>query len=260
MIAFISSTGNRCASKVRARTHTQFVNVMLNRLLAAGLLESQSGQWRVICPFSPTDSRLVAGEISEQYPQYAPETDLVSSICFSMSEILSGETAARELMLPADSGHLVDAFHAGAAETPVFVRLLKSVVADCVENLPSRRALRVLEIGAGAGALAHEIVDVLPCERLDYLIADSDQEVLSAARLRLKDNLSVDYKLLDIEGDLLAQGISAGNFDIVLASHTLHKTRDLPRALANIRTCLAPDGMLLFVERINQAVPVWTFG
>ncbi len=45
-----------------------------------------------------------------------------------------------------------------------------------------------------------------------------------------------------------APGLEPRHFELVIASNVIHATADLKATLANLRRCLAPDGLLMFLE------------
>ncbi|MCY4582828.1 MAG: SDR family NAD(P)-dependent oxidoreductase, partial [Chloroflexi bacterium] len=62
---------------------------------------------------------------------------------------------------------------------------------------------------------------------------------------------SIEYRVLDIEKDPIAQGYDAHGYDLVIASNVLHATRYLEETLAHCRDLLAPSGQLLALENLR---------
>jgi SAM-dependent methyltransferase len=58
----------------------------------------------------------------------------------------------------------------------------------------------------------------------------------------------LDFKTLDIEKDVAAQGFEEGSFDLILCSNVLHATANLTLTLSNIHYLLKPGGKLLLQE------------
>jgi acyl carrier protein len=58
----------------------------------------------------------------------------------------------------------------------------------------------------------------------------------------------INYGLLDAEKSPQEQGYESHAFDIVIAASVLHATRNIKEVLRNIRSLLAPNGLLLLVE------------
>jgi acyl carrier protein len=58
----------------------------------------------------------------------------------------------------------------------------------------------------------------------------------------------VEFKVLDIEKDPAAQGISGRGFDVVFASNVLHATRNIARTLAHVKALVRPGGAVFLNE------------
>ncbi len=65
---------------------------------------------------------------------------------------------------------------------------------------------------------------------------------------------------LDIDSDLAEQGWTANSFDVIIASHMLHSSDSVGRALDNIRWLLGRDGLLLLLERPPERQSDLMFG
>jgi len=133
--------------------------------------------------------------------------------------------------------------------------LAEKSVAAALERLPHDRTLRVLEIGGGTGGLTGCVLRSLPRERTEYVFSDVTQLLTSHAEQKFRDYPFVQYRVLDIESDPIAQGYEPHSFDLVLASDVLHATRGLRESLSHIKQLLASDGMLLLLELTHP--PRW---
>ena len=110
----------------------------------------------------------------------------------------------------------------------------------------------MLEIGAGTGSLTREVIKVLPADRTEYLFTDIGPAFVTAAKAQFGNYSFVDYKPFDLEKPAAEQGLNLHGYDLILASAVLHATEDLRRTLRNIVSCLAPDGLLVFLEPIHR--------
>ncbi|KNG81092.1 putative polyketide synthase [Aspergillus nomiae NRRL 13137] len=113
--------------------------------------------------------------------------------------------------------------------------------------------LRVLEIGAGTGGSTSRILQRLISnfnERLyvKYTISDVSSGFFVQCKERFKQYEALEYKVLDISRDPLAQGFTPGEYDLIVASNVLHATPNLIQTLENCRTLLRPDGHLFLQE------------
>ncbi len=130
--------------------------------------------------------------------------------------------------------------------------LAGEAVAAAVADLPAGQRLRVLEIGAGTGGTTSAVLARLPADQLEYTFTDVSAHFLGRARRKFAELGCVDYRTLDIEGDLTAQGFAGQRFDIVVAANVLHATADLRHTFANVARLLAPSGLLAMVEMVRS--------
>ena len=86
--------------------------------------------------------------------------------------------------------------------------------------------MRILEIGAGTGGLTAKILKELQSEfgeRLyfQYTFTDISSGFFVAAQDRFKEYDGIEYKVLDISKDPIAQGFNAGDYDLIIASNVI---------------------------------------
>lgn len=124
---------------------------------------------------------------------------------------------------------------------------------DCAVELLSRLVpptARVLDLGAGTGALSQRVAARLPQSRLTLL--DADAEMLEQARSRLAtETARVDFRCGSFFDRLPA-------FDAAVASFALHhvRTLDEKRGLyRNVRAALPADGVLINADVTVPAAP-----
>lgn len=117
----------------------------------------------------------------------------------------------------------------------------------------SRPALRILEIGAGAGGTCDTILSkIVQDGRLPpfstYTYSDVSPGFVAQARDRFSDAPNIEYKVFDVSKDPLDQGLAAESYDLILAPYVVHATPRLKQALTNLKTVLKPNGRLLLSE------------
>ncbi|MEV5892485.1 class I SAM-dependent methyltransferase [Nonomuraea fuscirosea] len=112
------------------------------------------------------------------------------------------------------------------------------------------RPLRVVELGGGAGGSTTAALDGLGNSAVDYLFSDVSRFFTMAAKDRFGDRLR--YALLDINADLVAQGVQRGGADVVIAANVLHCARNAGRSLRWIGELLAPGGLVVVTEAIRE--------
>ncbi|MDJ1184233.1 non-ribosomal peptide synthetase [Roseofilum casamattae] len=123
------------------------------------------------------------------------------------------------------------------------------IVEYFVKSFDGDRPIRILEIGAGYGTTAAHLLPLLPGDRATYYFTDISQFFLQKARERFGDYPFVRYDILDIEKSPQQQGFNLHEFDLIIAGTVLHNTRNLKETLDWTRSLLAPNGLLLAIEK-----------
>lgn len=107
--------------------------------------------------------------------------------------------------------------------------------------------LNILEVGAGYGSLTRHLLPALPGDSR-YLFTDISPFFLEAARAELGGVETIRFEIYDIDVEPQVQAMERHSFDAIIAASVLHNARDLPSALAHLRSLLAPAGILLLIE------------
>jgi amino acid adenylation domain-containing protein len=126
--------------------------------------------------------------------------------------------------------------------------IFKEIMHSIGQSWRPGKPLRILEIGAGTGAVTREILPVLPPERTIYVYTDISQYFLQMARQIFGDYAFLETGLLDLEHAPLEQGYEPHSFDVVIAGGVVHATRSIKESLEHILSLLAPDGVVLLLE------------
>ncbi|KAL4997452.1 hypothetical protein BDV10DRAFT_186245 [Aspergillus recurvatus] len=117
----------------------------------------------------------------------------------------------------------------------------------------SNPAMRIIEIGGGAGSLTRSVLKHLKSPEAvrlysAYTFTDESEDNVEAAKNAFAEE-DIEFKLLDIGKSLEEQGLEKHGFDLVIASNVLRDRRgELETLLRNIRELLAPRGRLLLNE------------
>ncbi|MFP6873560.1 MAG: amino acid adenylation domain-containing protein [Verrucomicrobiales bacterium] len=229
--------------------HHRLAAAQLKALVTDGVLEKlDDAQWKVAREFAVTD---VAGELAglrEDYPEYAADLDLYDMAWPRLAEVLCGDTDPLEILFPGGSSEKLEAFYIGGADFPANNEMLACAVARAVDGVSDRRAVRILEVGAGTGSLTRSVLETLPASRIDYTFTDNGPAFIFEARKAFADNGSVDFAIFDIEKSPADQGIDLDGYDLILATNVIHATSELKTTLAQLKSCLAPGGLLMFLE------------
>jgi len=124
------------------------------------------------------------------------------------------------------------------------------------ERLSGRRALRILEVGAGPGSASEILLRVFDERGLlprveRYLITEPNAFFLRCGQRKLArqyPGLPVEWSSLNLDLPWNNQGISSGEFDLIYAVNVMHISRNLLFSLSEARSALASDGWLVIGE------------
>jgi SAM-dependent methyltransferase len=122
--------------------------------------------------------------------------------------------------------------------------------------------MRILELGAGSGALTDKHLEGLGSLYSKYTFTDASQRLVAEGKERLKDRANMEFAALDIGGDLATYGFDLADserpgYDLILATNVLNQTHDLARSMRNMRSLLNPGGRLLLQELAPCAASRW---
>jgi acyl transferase domain-containing protein/NADPH:quinone reductase-like Zn-dependent oxidoreductase/thioesterase domain-containing protein/SAM-dependent methyltransferase/acyl carrier protein len=236
-----------------APEHQRLTRSFLRDMARQGWLRATGDDgWAVVETPRVAESDAVLTALAADHPEAAAEIALLRRVGPSLAAVLTGDADPIALLFPGGVSALLDRYYAEAAAFPAHLELMSIAVAKAVATLPVRRALRVLEVGAGTGALTRVLLPLLPADRTEYRFTDIGASFVAAARARFADVPWVEYQTLDLEQDPISQGIAPGSFDLVVAGDVVHATADVRRTLSGLRACLADGGRLLLLEWITR--------
>ncbi|MCA9179158.1 MAG: thioester reductase domain-containing protein [Planctomycetales bacterium] len=222
------------------------------------LAEQTSGEqtrWKVLRAPRPTDVDAEFAKFYVEYPEYEAELDLFRASIPFAGEVMTGDVDPVELMFPNGSSERLDKFYNKGGDFLAMNSLVQQAVAAAVAKRPERRALRILEVGAGTGSLTSSVIKALPAA-CEYLFTDIGPAFVANAKNLFADCPFMEFRTFDIELPPEEQKLEPGSCDMILASNVLHATRDLRETLANLRQCLSPGGLLIFLDVVDRS-PKW---
>ena len=242
--------------------HSQLFRRMLELLAASGVLEAAGDGFVVaigaddpLPEAMPQDSQECATGMSGLYPHGSNEIGLFRRCAGALPDVLRGREDPLSLLFGDAKPQAADLYRSapvwGAAN-----RMLGEVVETLAAGLPAGRRLRVLEVGAGIGSATECILPGLPDGRFDYTYTDISAGFFADAEGRFgQTDAPIEYRVLDIEKEPLAQGFDPHGYDLLIAANVLHATQYLDETLTHCRELLAPSGQLVALE--NQRGRGW---
>ncbi|WP_347276474.1 methyltransferase [Chroococcidiopsis sp [FACHB-1243]] len=127
--------------------------------------------------------------------------------------------------------------------------IAKQIITAVVQNLEPGKQLRILEVGGGYGFTTEHLLPLLPPKQTSYIFTDISNFFLQKAQENFVNYPFVSYDILDLEKNPSEQGYQPHTFDLVIAATVIHNTRSVKETLQNIRSLLAPKGLLLAIEK-----------
>lgn len=107
-------------------------------------------------------------------------------------------------------------------------------------NLNLKSGMKVLELGAGNGALWSQNIDKVPAG-VNIILSDISEGMLADAKNKIGDKPEFQYAVIDAQKIPFADD----TFDLVIANHMLFYCDDISKALSEIRRVLKPGASLV---------------
>jgi SAM-dependent methyltransferase/acyl carrier protein len=228
-------------------TYGKLLQRWMNRLVREGKLKQQGETFIAPQPLRSEGLQELRAKTKKAFLGDRIIFDYIVSCGEDLVSILQGRKSSLETLFPNGEFTRAENLYERAPLSVYF----NSIARAALEGfLRSRKpgSLRILEIGAGTGSTSSFLLPVVPQESSIYDFTDVSEIFVNNAERKFAAFPCVRYGLFDIERDGAAQGYPAGNFDVVVATNALHATRDIRATIANVRTLLAPGGILILCE------------
>jgi len=238
--------------------HRRLFRRLLEMLARSGVLEEAGADFVVAIGSGESlpeevssDPDATAARMADRYAHGSNEIGLFRRSAGALTEVLRGQADPLTLLFSSGEPTAAD-LYLKAPVARAANRMLGDAVKALLADFPDGRRLRVLEVGAGTGSATASVLPELPADRFDYTYTDISAGFFSEAEARFGGGeASIDYRVLDIEVDPLAQGYDPHGYDLVIASNVLHATRYLQETLAHCRDLLAPSGQVVALENLR---------
>lgn len=165
-----------------------------------------------------------------------------------LEEVLTGKMEPQEVFFKDGSFEILDGIYKNNTISIFFNSTVKEFCQNIMDFLSPNQKVRVLEIGAGTGSLTESVLEAFPMERVEYVFTDISNSFLNRAKERFGKYSNIQYRILDIEKDIIEQGFENETFDLILASNVVHATKNIKEALEHISSALASNGLLMLIE------------
>jgi acyl transferase domain-containing protein/acyl carrier protein/phospholipid N-methyltransferase len=229
--------------------YQQLLQRWLTVLIEQGDLQHQNGQIFNLKPLSLEQVQQLCTETKAQWTDTLHSIDLIQHCGENLAAVLTGQQEPLVLYSTASERRSSKT----SPEIPLntcLKAIAQSLMSQLTQTLSTKTQFRILEIGGGNGLVTEALLPTLPAERTHYTFTDVGGWFLDRARQKFRTYSFVDYRFLNIEKPLVEQGYLPHSLDVVVAVNVLHVTQNIEATLQQIRTLLAPGGLLLLWEMI----------
>ncbi|ODS25133.1 hypothetical protein AB835_00250 [Candidatus Endobugula sertula] len=186
---------------------------------------------------------------------------LINDCLQALPEVLSGEQLITDIIFPNGSMEKMEGLYKNNRIADYCNQCVGDLLVQFIEARLSRDAnarIRIIEIGAGTGGTTAIVLPMLQAyqDHIDtYCYTDVSKAFLMHGQEHYGEQYPyLSYRLCNIEQDLVAQGITAGDYDIAIAANVLHATRNIHETVSHVRQALAANGLLILNEFSQKSV------
>lgn len=183
------------------------------------------------------------------FPDFADALRFVHHCAGHNEAVLRGKASALEVLFPSDTSFVPET-EDSPDEHHLYSLLCRELLSRMIKNKSG--VVRVIEIGAGTGMLTEVILPAITGNNVEYFFTDISQAFVNSAKRHFKDP-ALNFAILDISREPAGQGYTPASFDLVLALNVIHATPDLKHTLNNLRSLLAPGGIIAIIEEVRSS-------
>ncbi len=245
------------ALKVATPMQPAFARLMAG-LVRHGLLRKKEAGFARTNDFAEAagSADKILRDFIQAHPGHLPEALLCEGNCAELGSILRGEKDAVQVLFSGIGAELLDHFYGDGLFTSHWIAAIAAAISTAARSLPEGRGLRILEIGAGTGGLASQVLPLLERGLHSYTFSDVSASFFSGAAQKLAAFPEVEFKILDLEKPGTDQEFEAEAFDFIIGTNVLHAVADVRAALRNLHGLLASGGSLIFMDTATPQL--WT--
>ncbi len=195
--------------------------------------------------------------------------NLLEICLLNYKDILLGNVLATSVIFPNYSMKLVENIYKGNRLTDYFNELvakyLKSYLSTILDKVDQQsNKLKILEIGAGTGGTSTRVLERINVygKDIEYYYTDISRGFIDYGKKTYGPQYPfVNFKVLDIQKDINAQGFEYADFDFILATNVIHATTNIKDTINQIQKLLKKNGLLILNEITHvQSFSTLTFG
>jgi acyl transferase domain-containing protein/NADPH:quinone reductase-like Zn-dependent oxidoreductase/NAD(P)-dependent dehydrogenase (short-subunit alcohol dehydrogenase family)/SAM-dependent methyltransferase/acyl carrier protein len=242
---------------IASHMHPVFERLM-SSLVRRGLFREKKNAWMPTARFfkAADSAEKTLRHYLEQHPGHLPEALLCAGTCAELGMILRGEKDAVQVLFSGNGAELLDHFYGDGLFSSPWLAGIAAAVSAAARSLPEGRGLRILEVGAGTGGLAAQVLPSLERGLHSYIFTDISASFFSPAEQKLAAFPEVEFKAFDLEKPGIDQGLEPGSFDFIIGTNVLHAVKDVRATLRDLHRLLVPGGSLIFMDTATPQL--WT--
>lgn len=227
--------------------YRQLLERWLEILVEQGHLQHDRNSFKTLLPLSTNFVETQLAEVRSRSADTPQAIDLLQTCGEHLAAVLTGTQEPLELHVAtlAKSGEID---RQNSSLDAYYTKILQATLQQVVNQLPANVNLRILEIGGGTGMATAELLPLLPTQQTHYTFTDVGGLFLSEAQRKFKTYPFVEYRTLNIEQSPTEQGFDRHSVDVIVAVNVLHVTQNIHQTIDNVRSLLAPGGLLLLWE------------
>ncbi len=225
------------------------LSFLLALLARHGAAIEERWQWRLTACELPEPS-LIWRTIVAETPALVAELALAAAAAESLPDFLR-----HGVETPLPRPLVEQMLHAGP-NGRVAADALRDAVLALAARWPKGQPLRILEVNAGSGVLARQILDALSAwpGTLRYVAADGDTGQAAKLAARFEGHPRARAVCWDATSEV------PGRFDLILSAYGFSRGSFAEDHLGQLSRALVPNGLLLAAEPEPGALWTWIFG
>jgi SAM-dependent methyltransferase len=178
------------------------------------------------------------------HPEADPIFRLMQRCHAGAPDFISGKRSGVSIVFPRGDMSLWERVHREDAVMSVYSTILPAALRALLKP-----GARVLEVGAGTGAVLRKCLPVLKeREAREYWFTDLGHLFVQRAEQDFSGEEMARYVVINLDQGLAPQGLEPGSFDVIAGVNVLHAVRDLGFSLRELRALLRDNGALILGE------------
>jgi acyl transferase domain-containing protein/aryl carrier-like protein len=229
----------------------RWLQVLTNR----GQLQQEGEKFTNLAPCSRESAKALLEQVRVNWVDSPKMLDLVRHCGENLAAVITGKQEPLQFFKgllyefnDAENTSLKSLYHAR------YTAIIRAILGQAASFLSPQRNLRILEIASGVSYATEELIPVLPSSQTSYTFADVSGSFLNEANQKFSKYPFIECRSLDLDRPLPEQGYSQGSFDVIVAVKSLHTAKNIKAILENIRSLLAPEGVLLIWEKTQATL------